>query len=176
MQDDWRRTPGHGKYARPERERRFLLAGPPPTPLSSRSLEDRYLDGTRLRLRMVQVGSERVYKLTQKVRPQEDDPAEVDITNLYLSAAEHERLSTLPAAVLIKTRHLHPDGFVVDEFHGALSGLRLVEIEVADLTAQLDLPEWVGREVTADDAFSGGSLARASSVEVMELLRVARRG
>jgi hypothetical protein len=45
-----------GKYARVERERRFLLAGPPPAPAvtASRRITDRYLPGTRLRLRRVE--------------------------------------------------------------------------------------------------------------------------
>ena len=44
-----------GKYARVERERRFLLAGPPRTSAvtASRRITDRYLPGTRLRLRRV---------------------------------------------------------------------------------------------------------------------------
>jgi hypothetical protein len=42
-----------GKYARVERERRFLLAGPPPAPAvtTSRRITDRYLPGMRLRVR-----------------------------------------------------------------------------------------------------------------------------
>jgi hypothetical protein len=42
-----------GKYARVERERRFLLAKPPApsTVTATRVITDRYLVGTRLRLR-----------------------------------------------------------------------------------------------------------------------------
>ena len=44
-----------GKYARIERERRFLLAGPPPAAAvtARRRITDRYLPGTRLRLRRI---------------------------------------------------------------------------------------------------------------------------
>ena len=44
-----------GKYARIERERRFLLAEPPAAGAvtESRRIIDRYLPGTRLRLRRV---------------------------------------------------------------------------------------------------------------------------
>src|SRR5207244_3418112 len=60
-----------GKYARVELERRFLLAGVPPTPAvtASRRITDRYLPGTRLRLRRVDhldSGACQL-KLTQKV-------------------------------------------------------------------------------------------------------------
>ena len=158
---DWKRLPGRGKYARPERERRFLLAGPPPAG-PARLIEDRYLDGTTLRLRRVTVGSEQVHKLTQKVRLT-GGPAEVAITNTYLTPQEYDRLLALPAAELVKTRRLLGFGQVtwaVDEFHGRLAGLWLAETEVADLQAPLPQPPWLGREVTREEAFTGGWLAR----------------
>ena len=162
----WKRQPGQGKYARPERERRFLLAAAPPLAAppqtaQPRLIEDRYLDGTTLRLRRITVGGEQVHKLTQKVRLGAG-PAEVATTNTYLTPAEYDRLLVLPAAVLVKTRHLLPVGqtsFVVDEFHGRLAGLWLAEIEVVDLQTPLTLPTWLGREVSHEEAFSGGSLA-----------------
>lgn len=51
-------VPGHrDKYALVERERRFLLAGPPARDSAAgagrASITDRYLTGTRLRLRRV---------------------------------------------------------------------------------------------------------------------------
>lgn len=91
-----------------------------------------------------------------------------------MSAEEHARLSALPAAVLTKTRQICPyDGraFVLDDFTGVLAGLRLAEVEVADLAAPVALPPWAGREVTHDDRFSGGRLAVAGAAEVAELLR-----
>jgi len=172
---DWRRQPGAGRYAKAERERRFLVRGRPPKVSEPRRIEDRYLDGTRLRLRHVRVGDESVFKLTQKVRLSEDDPFEVALTNVYLEAGEYDRLSQLPAAVVCKTRSVCPVGphrFVLDKFHGHLQGLCLAEIEVADLAEELTLPEWIGTEVTHDDRFSGGSLARASAEQVARLLRL----
>ena len=50
------------KYARLERERRFLLADEPPPAEATRLIEDRYLHGTRLRLRSV-AGETSVLKL-----------------------------------------------------------------------------------------------------------------
>ncbi len=159
---NWSREPGQGKYARTERERRFLVRGVVPVGEAERLIEDRYLDGTRLRLRRVTDGDQTVHKLTQKVRPDESDPSEVLTTNLYLSQDEYTRLSTLPGSVLVKTRVVVATStcdFVVDEFQGRLHGLRLAEVEVRELADSLHLPPWVGDEVTHDNRFSGGHLA-----------------
>ena len=63
-------SPG-GKYARVERERRFLLSAPPPASAvtGSRRITDRYLPGTRLRLRRVDFPCDQAseFKFTQKV-------------------------------------------------------------------------------------------------------------
>lgn len=170
---DWLRVPGEGAYARRERERRFLLEGAAPQGFSYRSIEDRYLDGTRLRLRVVSAGDDVVRKLGQKVRLRPDDPSEVAMTNAYLSEDEHRVLAALPAAVLTKTRCAVPvDGrtWVVDRFCGHLQGLRLAEVEVPDLDAPLVLPSWAGREVTREERWSGGALARAGTAQVAALL------
>lgn len=170
----WTREPGRGKYARPERERRFLVQDEVPSGEAARLVEDRYLDGTRLRLRRVTLGGQSVHKLTQKVRPVESDPSEVLITNMYLSEDEYSFLSTLPGSVVVKTRAVvttTTHQFVVDEFHERLQGLRLAEVEVADLDESLDLPRWLGDEVTYDNRFSGGHLAMFDEGQVRELLR-----
>jgi CYTH domain-containing protein len=173
---EWRRAPGEGRYARTERERRFLVRRLPPDLGRPRRIEDRYLDGTRLRLRHVREGEESVFKLTQKVR-RAGGPADVAITNTYLTAEEHRTLSLLPGAPLAKSRYEWRSGahvFVVDEFHGRLEGLWLAEVEVAALDAALTLPEWAGREVSHDDRFSGGHLATADAAECAEIVRLAR--
>ncbi len=171
----WARTPGEGSYARPERERRFLVRADPPSARDVRTVEDRYLDGTRLRLRHVHAGDRSVWKLTQKVRVDEADPADVRLTNAYLLEEEHARLSALPGRALVKTRSACENGFVLDVFRGRLDGLRLAEVEVADLSAALVLPDWLGPEVTSDDRFSGGSLARLDDASAAALLAEVRR-
>lgn len=171
--NDWTRKPGHGKYAQPERERRFLTRATAPTGDTARLIEDRYLEGTRLRLRRVTRNGESVHKLTQKVRTDESEPSEVLITNIYLSEAEYARLLALPGRPVTKTRSVVGSGsghFVVDEFHGRLQGLRLAEIEVEDLAEPIDLPTWLGAEVTHDDRFSGGKLALTDEGRLSEML------
>src|SRR3954470_20103402 len=95
------------KYAVVERERRWLLEGVPPA-LEGEVIEivDRYVTGTRLRLRETRtdVGGI-VQKLGHKVRLTEG-PEEVACTSLYLDESEWQLLQRLPAAVLSKTRTL----------------------------------------------------------------------
>ena len=98
------------KYARPERERRFLLRTAPPGPVARVvEITDRYITGTRLRLRRASeagVGGGTVHKLTQKVPALTGGPGL--ITTIYLSAEEHEIFAQLPAGVLHKTRSSVP--------------------------------------------------------------------
>jgi hypothetical protein len=82
---------GDGKYARVERERRFLLAGPPPPPsVARRRITDRYLPGTRLRLRRIDYpdSGDCEFTFTQKVPASRPGYVQGLITNTYLSAAE----------------------------------------------------------------------------------------
>lgn len=158
----------------PERERRFLLEGLPDGVGSPVRIADRYLTGTRLRLRrVVAPDGVVVRKLGQKVRTDPDDPTEVWITNLYLDDAEYERLVGLPAAALHKDRYPWPlFGGSVDVFAGALSGLVLAEIECVDeaaLAAVIPPPGTVA-DVTQDDRFSGGSLATLDRRALVVLL------
>ena len=169
----WQRKPGQGKYATIERERRFLLSANPPPGAAARRIEDRYIAGTRLRLRHVAVGADVVYKLTQKVRVVDEAPADVSIKNLYLSAEENALFGALPARTISKTRSVYEvagHDFVVDVFHGRFHGLLLAEVEVEDLHAPLTIPAWIGDEVTHDDRYSGGLLAFAHDDQVTQLL------
>lgn len=66
--------------------------------------------------------------------------------------------------VIEKTRHLvEYDGhiFEVDEFHGALEGFVLAELETPEAASVARLPEWIGEEVTGDPAYTNASLALA---------------
>jgi len=154
-----------GKYARIERERRFLLASlPSASPVTdSRRITDRYLPGTRLRLRRVDYsdGEACELKFTQKVPA--DRPGHVRglITNTYLSPTEYELLASLPGDVLSKTRFSLPP-LSIDVFDPPLHGLVLAEMEfTTDPEAtSFPLPPVAIAEVTDDVRFTGGNLAR----------------
>jgi adenylate cyclase len=71
-------------------------------------------------------------------------------------------LCTPPVLEKTRTRVGH-GGLVweVDEFGGALAGLVLAEVELDSADQALDLPDWVGREVTGDPRYMNNRLARA---------------
>lgn len=163
-----------GKYARVERERRFLLAEPPaPSSVTAtRVITDRYLRGTRLRLRRVDLpDGVRELKLTQKVPIPRLGGVQGLITNTYLSPTEYALLASLPAAVLSKTRFSVPP-LGVDVFTGPLQGLVLGEAEFAtDEEAQSFVPPAACvAEVTVDIRFTGGRLVEASREDVLDWL------
>ena len=149
------------KYAVVERERRFLLASLPEGVDSTKQIVDRYLTGTRLRLREVREDDGTVTrKLGHKVRLTEG-PAEVACTNFYLDDAEWAALGALPARVLRKKRHMvHRDGLTVaiDEHE---DGTLVAEIDDGDQPSGF-VPEWLGttEDVTGDEGWTGARLAR----------------
>ncbi|MFE0462271.1 hypothetical protein ACFW1A_23765 [Kitasatospora sp. NPDC058965] len=160
-----------GKYALVERERRFLLAGPPDPAAATavRVITDRYVTGTRLRLRRVELdGGGCELKFTQKVPASGAGAIQGLITNTYLSQAEYDVLAVLPAEVLTKTRFsLPPLG--VDVFDGRLAGLVLAEAEFGtdEEAASFAPPADAVAEVTDDSRFTGGSLVRATRGELV---------
>ncbi|WP_232792590.1 CYTH domain-containing protein [Actinacidiphila yeochonensis] len=160
-----------GRYARVERERRFLMgrAPEPAAAVTVRSITDRYLDGTRLRLRYVQhLDGRREFKLTQKIPAGRPGPVQGLITNTYLSADEYRVLAALPGALLAKRRWSVPP-LGVDVFEGALRGLVLAEVEFADdvEAAAFTPPPGSVAEVTDDQRFTGGRLVRTARPELL---------
>ncbi|GAA5707075.1 MULTISPECIES: hypothetical protein [Streptomyces] len=160
-----------GKYARVERERRFLLAEPPKpsTVTVTRVIADRYLVGTRLRLRRADFSDGRCErKLTQKVPVSRPGGVQGLITNTYLSPTEYDLLASLPAAVLSKTRFSVPP-LGVDVFDGPLQGLVLAEAEFTtdEETQSFIPPSECVAEVTDDARFTGGRLVETSRQELL---------
>ena len=161
------------KYARVERERRWLLAGPPDpvTATVEAEVTDVYFTGTRLRLRRIvdrRGNRNSVYKLTQKV---EQTDAIRLVTNTYLSEAEYELFAKLDGDVICKIRYSVPP-FGVDVFLPPLNGLVLAEAEFDSdeaMTAGVP-PRDATAEVTDDARFTGGRLVATTRDELLEIL------
>ena len=150
------------KYAVVERERRFLLsrlpAGPPAL---VRQITDRYLSGTRLRLREVTDADGRITrKLGHKVR-MSDGPAEVACTSCYLDDDEWDLLARLPGRVLRKTRHVYVRDGLTIAVDVLENGTVLAEIDDGD-DAPCKVPDWLDviADVSSDERWTGASLAR----------------
>lgn len=161
------------KYAHVERERRWLLAGVPELEGTPAAITDRYLVGTRLRLREMAEGGSVVRKLGHKVRLGEG-PGEVACTNFYLDDAEWSALSGLPAEVLHKQRWtVERDArrVAVDLFGGHLEGLVLAEVD-RGTGPDRGQPSWLDAvaEVTSDEAFTGSALAAATRADLARTL------
>jgi CYTH domain-containing protein len=167
------RVPGKGRYAHVEREQRWIVADAPHDARFVASIVDRYIHGTRLRLRLAEEADGATYKLGQKVRDDPADPETVRLTNIYLSVAEYEVFAALPAAELRKTRShvIWADHTVaIDRFHDRLDGIVLAEAELGAEEPYLPAPPWTTGDVTNDDRFSGGALAFATDEQIGSLL------
>src|SRR2546425_3733978 len=98
------------KYARVERERRYLLQDlPEGLSRADRHLQitDNYITGTRLRIRKVRdpKTNKWIVKFTQKFAPDPNDLSRTIITNTYLNAIEAETLSIFEANEVRKNRY-----------------------------------------------------------------------
>jgi CYTH domain-containing protein len=165
-----------GKYARAERERRFLLREmPEPLTRASEHVQiwDNYITGTRLRLRKIRTPQTKKWtlKLTQKFAPAPPDFSRTVITNTYLSAYEYEVLSVFEGNEIRKNRYpFDYEGrrYSIDVFLGALWGLILAEteFETDEEMRAFTPPPFVAVEVTNDEAFTGGRLVDSTIDEL----------
>lgn len=158
---------GSPKYALPEIERRFLVdvnALPPLDSATARLIEDRYLEGTRLRLRAISTSSgPPVYKLCKKYGC--ETPGAQPIVNVYLSPEEYRMLALLPGQNIRKRRYRVVEGnaeFAVDLFEEILEGLAIAEVEGDSVEAvnAIPVPEWATREITGEADYAGDRLCR----------------
>lgn len=158
------------RYARIERERRFLVGRFPREQeiVRVRRITDRYIDGTNLRLReQTDESHSTVFKLTQKSPAPACAAQQGYITTMYLDRDSYGHLVHLPAKVLTKLRYSVPP-FGIDVFEGPLEGLILAEAEFdsAEEAEGLRIPDFISHEVSTDARFTGGSLVQASRRDI----------
>ena len=164
------------KYARVERERRYLL-NEMPAGLNRtdphRQITDNYITGTRLRIRKVRdpQTNKWIVKFTQKFAPDPADLSRTLITNIYLSALEAETLAVFEANEIRKNRYYFDfEGrrFSVDMFLGDLLGLVLAEtsFETDEEMAQSEPPSFAIADVTNEEIFTGGKLCELTFEDI----------
>jgi CYTH domain-containing protein len=173
------------KYARVERERRYLLRDLPEGMTRADphlQITDNYMTGSRLRLRKVREPRTNKWtvKFTQKFAPNPADLSRTIITNTYLNALEAEVLSTVFNSNEIR-KNRYPfefDGrkFSVDMFLGDLFGLVLAEVsfETDGELDQFPNPPFALADVTNEELFTGGRLCQVTFSEIRT--EIANRG
>ena len=147
-----------------EIERKFLVTGEGWRRLATKSTQIRqgYLSSNA--------------KATVRVRSKDDREAFITLKGAVrgMTRAEYEYDIPISDArellvmaephVIEKVRHLVPFGglvWEVDEFAGRHEGLVIAEVELESEGQAVELPEWIGREVTEDDRYYNASLSRA---------------
>ena len=171
------------KYTRVEYERRFLV--PPQTDWRnniepySKTLEDKYLHGTRLRLRRLKDSDSdrQIIKLTKKF--ESASPFYQTISRILLSPDEYSLFSSLEGDRLKKVRYYHQylgRIYSIDVFEGELNGLVLCETEAENLEKLMaaEPPAYAKYEVTTDPFFNGGNLCRTRRTELERKLAAFR--
>ena len=164
------------KYARVERERRYLLQDLPEGLTRADhhlQITDNYITGTRLRIRKVRdpKTNKWIVKFTQKFAPNPADLSRTVITNLYLNAIEAETLSVFDANEIRKNRYPYPFAgrdFSIDMFLGDLFGLVMAEVSF-DADEELDnfpRPPFAIADVTNNEIFSGGRLSELTFEDI----------
>lgn len=166
------------KYARTERERRYLLQDLPEGLKRvdhHLQITDSYITGTHLRIRKVRdpQTNKWVVKFTKKFAPDPKDLSRTIITNTYLNAVEAETLAIFEANEIRKNRYYFEFGgrkFSVDMFLGDLFGLVLAEASFEE-DKELDsfpIPPFAVADVTNDEMFTGGRLCQLTFGEIKD--------
>lgn len=171
-------VPAESKYARVERERRYLLQDLPEGLTRADphlQITDNYITGTRLRIRKVRDPRTNKWtvKFTQKFAPDPADFSRTIITNIYLNALEAETLAVFDANEIRKNRYsfdFEGRKFSVDMFLGDLFGLVLAEVSFAT-DEELDnfsKPAFAVADVTNNELFTGGRLCELTFADIRE--------
>lgn len=145
----------------------------------SREIERKYLvvgeawrsPGTAIRLRQGYLST--VKERTVRVRVA-GDAGHLTVKGITRGATRTEFEYEIPVAdadlmldelceppLIEKTRHLVVHGdltWEIDEFGGVNTGLVIAEVELEDEAQSIDLPGWVGDEVTADPRYFNSNL------------------
>ena len=157
------------KYSKLEVEKKWLIDPEKLTDISvldKIEIVDKYFPETRMRLRKMthQQNGKKVFKFCKKYGKQSS--ISEPITNIYLEESEYFLLNTLPGNILKKNRysfHFKDKSFSIDELLEPQENLYLLELELheeKDFT-DVELPDFIVREVTTEEEFSGYYIAKS---------------
>ena len=139
-----------------EIERKFLVRGNDWRALvsSQTTIRQAYLAANGKSSTRIRIRGDGTATLTIKSRP-------VDLRRLELEypipVLQAEALMQLrEGAIIEKTRYVVPHGdlaWEIDVFSGENLGLIIAEVELTAVDQQVELPSWIGREVTAQPQY-----------------------
>ena len=152
----------HPKYSLLKIERRWVVFFEHIPDLSTvrvRRIEDKYLEGGRLRLRTIHEQQlESIYKLSKKYICRDGGYESVVIT--FLSKAEHDSILVIPGVEVCKDRYSLDNGFLdIYEFPKQRHAIFEMEFDSEEDAAVFVPPTFVGGEVTRNMVFNGYALA-----------------
>jgi adenylate cyclase len=146
-----------------EIERRFLVRGTGwrQMEVNRTTIRQAYLALRSKASVRVRISNNNAATLTVKSRPAELRRLELEYP---IPTLEAEALIVLRQGSLVeKVRHHVPCGdlsWEVDVFSGENRGLVIAEIELQHERQRIDLPHWIGEEVTGQPQYYNGSLAQ----------------
>jgi adenylate cyclase len=146
-----------------EIERKFLVRGNDWRALvsSQTTIRQAYLaSGTKSSTR-IRIRGDGTATLTIKSRPADLRRLELEYPIPVLQAEALMQLRE--GSIIEKTRHIVPHGSLaweIDVFAGDNLGLIIAEIELKDVDQQVDVPAWIGREVTAQPQYYNSYLVQ----------------
>jgi CYTH domain-containing protein len=125
------------------------------------SIVQGYVVSEPMTVRVRIIGAEAImtlkYKTSQVERDEYEFPMPMHQARELLSKHCHGR-------IVEKTRYRVPHAghtYEIDVFAGKLSGLVIAEVELDYVDEMIDLPDWIGVELTYDRRFSNAALSMA---------------
>ena len=144
-----------------EIERRFLVKRDKFTyPQDKKSIKQSYIFIENFQvLRVRQIGNQCF--LTYKYKKSTLERFEFEYK---IPKDDAEKLFSLSKNYIIqKTRYYIPDNnltWEIDEFHGLNEGLFIAEIELSSKDEEIDIPDWIDTEISANNKYLNFSLAK----------------
>jgi CYTH domain-containing protein len=157
--------------------RRLFIIERLPKPLEPRSAHlqifDNYIDGTRLRLRLVRDPATKNWTriLQQEIVIDEGDPSAARSAEIHLNESEYSYFEQFEGREIRKNRYFHEfDGvsFAFDVYLGELWGLNTARVEFpsADESRSFEPPPFAVFDATSDPFFAGKNLVGKSFEDV----------
>lgn len=148
-----------------EIERKYLIAGEyRHLALRSYRIAQGYLSSAPERTVRVRIKGEKAY-ITIKGQSSESGLSRFEWEKEISVNDAKDLLMLCESGLIDKTRYeveFDAKIFEVDEFHGENTGLVLAEIELNSENEQINLPPWIGKEVTGDKRYYNSYLSKHS--------------